>query len=130
MNQDDNTPKSATQTITPSHSPESEPFRYHFDQGQESSSLPESKKPEQSSQFNEQANNPYATTPIKAPNNIGQSIPNTPSNIISNAYKPPDLPLTEAEIEAHVHDKDSNAAMHWLALWCLRQLEIYEQSLK
>lgn len=129
MNQDDNTPKSATQTITPSHSPESEPFRYHFDQGQESSSLTETEKPEQSSQFKEQVTNPYATTPIKAPNSPTQ-IPSTPNTTITNLNKPPDLPLTEAEIEAHVHDKDSSAAMHWLALWCLRQLEIYEQSLK
>jgi hypothetical protein len=131
--QDDNTSKPATQTITatitPSHLPESEPFRYHFDQSQESSPLAEIEKPEPSPQLNDQATNPYATPRTKTPNNSTQisDIPNTTSLNLNN---PPKLPLTEAEIETHLHDKDSSAAIYWLAIWCLRQYEIYEKPIR
>lgn len=124
---DDKKKQQDNQTVA-SHNmgPEHEPFRYHFDtSGFDQLPLAEN---------NEADNTPKETSPVaqyttQPAIQQTQPQPTQPPTITHTVHTHPPLPLTDEEIEGYSQKGKSEESLHWLALWCVRQLEIYEREI-
>ena len=122
------TNKNTEETSQYTHKPtsEHEPFKYHFDISPfENIATIEN---------NEVDNTPKETSQSSTPNpqhpQLDHSTPPPAQNINQQTTQQhPPMPLTDDEIEKYAHKSKSDEAVRWLALWCIRQLEIFEQEL-
>lgn len=123
---DDNKKKEQTGSFAPT--PEHEPFKYHFDtsgfeniapiENNESDNTPkESQTIVQTNPPSSHASNQSYTPPIIATSQANQ------------VHAHPPMPLSDEEIETNANTKKPDESINWLALWCVRQLEIFEREL-
>lgn len=108
--------------------PEHEPLAFHFGNFKEAIAQVEQQEAQTPPEVlpSPLANQPY-TPPIVQSNSPSNSIASTTQQTAQPPHPP--LPLSDQEIESNAHSKKLDNSLHWLALWCIRQLEIYEKTL-